>query len=395
MNKRSTRIIISLLFLVTLGQFAVDLYLPSLPHMANALNASPSMVKLTVALYLLGLAPSQLIYGPCSDTFGRKPTLYFGFFLFLSASLGAAFAPNIGTLIGLRVAQGFGSGAFLTGVRAILRDSFKGKAMARVSSFVALFWVLTPVMAPVFGGYLQQYFGWRASFVAMFIYALIILGVILFLLPETKTEHQPLQVSTVWQNYKHVFSSKVFLAFSFMSSLSYSFFISFATASPFIMQNKLGLSPVQFGWALLVVALGTGVGALTNTFLLKHFSLVNLLRAGVILMVGASFAFVIFAFTGTINLVTFLAPPAIVSIGGGIVFPNCTAGAMTPFRVMAGLAGAAFGFIQMINSSIASFLISRMQIASSRPLSLQLFIITILMAALFWLIVRRHFVEEE
>lgn len=256
--------IIAVLFLmITLGQFGIDLYLPSIPLIASNLNSTLSTIQLTIPLYLLGFGISQLFYGPMGDVLGRKPVLYFGLSVFLLGSLGCLFSNHALLILFFRTIQGLGIGAAIVKVRAIVRDAFQGKQMARVSAWLVIVWSVTPIVAPVLGGYIQSYLGWRANFAAMFLYALLTGFLIILFLPETLDKHKRIKstlISTA-RVYKKIFFDRTFICFSLMSSLCFSYFISYATVSPSLFQIELGLTPVTYGWMLFIIACGAAGGS--------------------------------------------------------------------------------------------------------------------------------------
>ncbi len=390
------KIILFLVMMVTLGQLGVDLYLPSMPHIAAELDSSISLIKLTIPLYLLGFGISQLFYGPIADALGRKPVLNIGLTIFLAGSLGCLFSSNGVMLILFRILQGLGIGAAIVNVRAITRDAFHGKQMAKVSAWIVMVWAVTPIVAPVFGGYIQTYLGWRANFVTMFLYAGAIWSLTLLSLPETLDEEhiKPLHLFSILRLYKLIFTDKVFLSFSLMSSFCYGYFVSYATASPFLFQTQLGLTPVQYGWVILIIACGTAIGSIICSRIVAHLKIIQIILGGSILMVLATAAMTFLAWIGIFNIPALLIPPFFGSIGGGLIFPNCTTGAMTPYKSNAGVAGASFGFVQMFNSFIFGLIISRLPTKNALPLSLELLAISFLLFILFMVYVRPHFKEE-
>ncbi len=390
------RIAIVLFMMVTLGQFGVDLYLPSMPHIATDLHSSISSIKLTIPLYLLGFGLSQLFYGPISDATGRKPTLHFGLVLFLISSLGVLFSTNSLMLIVFRTFQGLGIGAAIVNVRAVMRDTFHGKQMAKVSAWIVMIWSVTPIVAPVLGGYIQSHLGWRANFSAMFFYAALVWLFIFLLLPETldKNHRKPFHVSGMLKTYKKIFTDKVFLSFSVISALCYGYFISYATASPFLFQTQLGLTPVQYGWAILAIACGTAIGSIVCYRIVSYVKITQLILIGSCLMLISSCILFFLSLGGIFNVVSLLVPPLIATLGGGMVFPNCTTGAMTHYKKNAGVAGASLGFVQMFISFIFSMIISNLPTKNAFPLSIELLIISILIFFLFRFYIQPHFLEE-
>lgn len=397
LSSEKKTILLLLVLMVTLGQLGVDLYLPSMPYIAKGLQSSISSIKLTVPLYLLGFGVSQLFYGPIADSIGRKPTLHFGLLIFLIGSIGCFLSESSLILILFRTLQGLGIGAAIINVRAIMRDAFHGKQMAKVSAWIAMVWAVTPVVAPVIGGYIQTYLSWRANFAVMFVYAGMV-GTLTFLfLPETsdKTHRKPLHLISILKLYKKIFTHRVFLSFSLMSSFCYGYFISFATASPFLFQTQLGLSPIEYGWTLLAIAFGTALGSITCSKLVSQLKITRVTFIGSLLMLVATAIMFILACMGQFTVLTILIPPFFGSLGVGIILPNCTTGAMTPYKANAGIAGAAFGFVQMFNSFVFSTIISHLPTKNAFPLSLELLVISLLIFLLFIFFIRPHFQEEE
>ena len=382
--------------MVILGQFGVDLYLPSMPYIATSLHSAVYSIKLTIPFYLLGFGVSQLIYGPISDAKGRKPVLHFGIVLFLISSLGALLSPNVHTLLFFRSLQGLGIGAAIVNVRAVMRDAFQGKQMAKASAWIVMVWSVTPIIAPVFGGYIQTYLGWRANFSTMFFYAALVWILIFLLLPETldKKHTQKLQFFSIWETYKKMFTDKVFLSFSLMSALCYGYFISYATASPFLFQTQLGLSPVEYGWAILAIACGTAIGSVICGKIVSFIKITHIILIGSSLMLLSTLFLFFLSLAGIFNFFTLLIPPLFATLGGGLVFPNCTTGAMTHYKTNAGIAGATLGFIQMLLSFGFSMIISRLPTNNALPLSIELLVISSLILLLFLFYIHPHFQEE-
>jgi len=239
-----------------MGVFASDMYVPSLPAIADAFSVSSRWVELTVAWYLFALAGSQLIYGPVSDKFGRRHILLFGLAVMVFGSLLCALAGSITGLIAARFIQGLGAGACLALARAITRDSFSGSDLAYVGSIFSLFAGFIPCVAPVLGGYFQHYLGWQSVFAFLALYSFVVWWLVYKGLPET---HQPqsehsLRISKVLANYAMLLRSRAFMGHVLSAAMAVSGILVYYTMSPFLLQNVLGLSPVAYGWLVLVVA---------------------------------------------------------------------------------------------------------------------------------------------
>ena len=187
--KQLKSIFFILILTSTLGQFFSDLYLPSIPAISKSLKTSTELTQLTVSIYLLGYSISSLMYGPISDTFGRKKPLLLGLILCLIGSFICMMSTDISILISGRLIQGIGGGAGMTITSAIIRDCCEGKKMAKFGSYLTMANMVVIIAAPVLGGYFQIFFGWNASFQFLFVYSFIILILVGLFLPETKDEN--------------------------------------------------------------------------------------------------------------------------------------------------------------------------------------------------------------
>lgn len=217
--KFNSNINIWLLFLIiAVSQFGFSLFLPSLPEISIKLDAPITITELTVVYYMIGLLISQLIYGPLSDFYGRKKIMLSGMSIFIPGAALATFSWNINLLLIARLVQGLGIGAATTIGRAILRDRFQGDEYIKSASKLASFTAVTPVIAPIFGGFIQSWLGWRWNFALLFIFALIIFSFWYFLFNETNKQRNktPISISLVIKNYPIIFKSPIFLKMQFV-----------------------------------------------------------------------------------------------------------------------------------------------------------------------------------
>src|SRR6516165_6774850 len=172
-------------FLTALGPLSMDMYLPSLPDIGRTLQVPVLQVQLTISSYLFGFAVGQIFYGPVSDRLGRRPVLLTALVLYALATVGCAAARSIDALIGLRFLQALGGAGAIVLARAVVRDLYSGVRAGRELSLMGAITGVAPIVAPVIGGGLQTFFGWRAIFVLLVICALVIGATAARLLPET------------------------------------------------------------------------------------------------------------------------------------------------------------------------------------------------------------------
>ena len=247
---------------------AIDLYLPSLPSMAIALKAGHFAIQMTLTVYVIMVGLSQLIYGPSADRFGRKPMLLIGFAIFLVASIGCFFSTNSAELLVARAFQGLGMGCSFTIASAILGDCYEGTALARMTAFSSLIYSLSPLLAPVLGGYLDHWFGWQTNFAFLAFMAFVFLILIFWIIPETHRQPNPhaLEFRVIFKTYGNMLIHPVFLINTLLLTLTAGIVITFNVAGPFLLQNTFQVSVVHYGELLFVLGgaymLATGINGM-------------------------------------------------------------------------------------------------------------------------------------
>ncbi|MBX9740403.1 MAG: multidrug effflux MFS transporter [Beijerinckiaceae bacterium] len=361
---------VMLAFMTALGPLATDLYLPSLPHIGAELGAAPAAVQLTLSAYLIGFSAGQIFYGPISDAVGRKPVLLAAFGIFLLATVACAAAVSIDMLIAARVAQAFGGAGPIILARTMVRDLYEGPRAGRELSMMGSIMGVTPVIAPIFGGFLQVAFGWRASFVAMALAALGLVVIAALLLPETIRSKQTggLSPAAIWRSYAIVLRNPTYRVYVGLLALSYAGLFAFISASSFVMQGVYGLGEVAFGAAFAVCSASFVVGTLIGTRLVSRKGFDRTIAVGVLLLaVGGVGQFLgVILFPGV--LAALIAPEMLFFAGIGLVLPQAMAGAMSPFPDRAGAASSLAGFVQMVFASISGAVIGLFVNGSAMPL---------------------------
>lgn len=248
--------------LATIGPFSIDTYLPSFPAMADALGTTQSHVQQTLTAYLLPYALMMLFHGAVSDSFGRRPVILVGVAGYTLASIGCALAPNLGMLMLFRVLQGLLAGVGMVIGRAVIRDRFHGHQAQRLMAQVMMIFAIAPAVAPIIGGWLHTWFGWRANF-----WFLAFLGIVLFLaclryLPETHPPHarHSFTPRPLFAAYRHVGANGRFLLLGGAAAISFAGFFLYVLSAPAFVYEYLQLNEHQFAWLFLpgVVGMMTG-----------------------------------------------------------------------------------------------------------------------------------------
>jgi DHA1 family bicyclomycin/chloramphenicol resistance-like MFS transporter len=338
-----------LALLTSLGPLSTDMYLPSLPAIGRFFSASTSSVQLTLSLFLAGFAAGQIIYGPLSDAWGRKPVLTGGLLAFLIATLGCALAPSMDLLIAARFAQAVGACAAVVLARAIVRDLYEASDAARMLSMMGALMGLVPAIGPVLGGVLETQFGWRASFVLSAVLAFLLILSVALLLPETLAADRRGRVSFARMrgDFALLVKSPVFRRYAGAVCLAYGGLFAFISGSSFVLQQHYGLTELQFGLSFALCVGGYIAGTLLAIRYSTSHGISALLFAGTIALAVGGVSMVILMSSAAPQVWHVLLPMVIYMVGVGLALPQSTAGAITPFPLAAGTASSLMGFCQM------------------------------------------------
>lgn len=251
------------------GPFAIDMYLPALPTIGQALGATPGAVQASLIVFFVALGLGQVIYGPVSDMVGRKPPLYFGLVLFGAGSIGCALAPSVEALIALRFVQGLGACAGMVVPRAVVRDLHTGNDAARLMSMLMLVFSVSPILAPLAGSLLIEVAGWRAVFWAVTVAAVVAMGLLFTSLPETRApaERARSSVRGALRAYGVLLRDTHFLGLSLIGGFGVASFFAYLANSSFVLIDHYGLTPRQYSIAFAANAASfIGVSQLTARF---------------------------------------------------------------------------------------------------------------------------------
>lgn len=342
------QVIILVILLITIGQ-CVDIYLPSMPAMQIALNASSVLIQLTITISMATFGGILLIYGPLSDYFGRRVVVLTGIPIFLIGSIICIFSQNIQILLIGRAIQGLGIGCAGAVAPATLRDIFSGTKLTEAISYVSMAYAIVPVAAPVLGGYLQHFFNWRAAFIVLFFYAFTVFCIYLKYFPETNRQikQNKLGIMTIAKKYGDIAKDRRYLGFLLCFLLIFSGEIVYAINSPFIYQNKLGITPITNGWLIMSVVCGFLIGTVFTMRACKFIKNEIILVFGLLLATSAAIFMFMTLFFGKLCITNVLLPMVIYMVGAGLVYPSAIAGCMLAEADRAGMASALMSAAQI------------------------------------------------
>lgn len=351
--------LIIITLLAVMGLMGTDLFAPSLPAIAKHFHQSIGHTQLTITLFLLGFSMSQLFYGPLSDRFGRKPILVFGTSIFTIGSIICLYAFSFQSLCFGRIVQGVGVGASLSLARVILRDLYHGKTLALRSSQVALFISLTPAVAPFLGGILQKFFSFRANFIFMLCYGIILLVLLLGFFKESITQKESaFSLKNTFIHYKKILSHGMFMRHVIIAGIAFSVIILCANILPFIIQGELKLSPMDNGVILLIAALGVSIGAFISGKVLAYTTPEKLVGIGLTFFAMGGVLLCADKMLFGTSLFVLMPLIFIITIACGFLFPNALSIAFSSINEKIGTAGAIYGAVQISISTIVNLLLN-------------------------------------
>lgn len=369
-DPRSFTVSVLLTALVAFGPLSTDLYLPALPTLVSVFDSDIATVQLTLSVFLIGFAVSQLIYGPVSDRFGRRPVMIGGVALFVVASIACLFAETIGELIAARFFQALGACCGPVLGRAVVRDVHGREQAAKMLAYMAMAMALAPAIGPMIGGHLTVVFGWRASFAILLGFGVVVLAGVIFLLPETNAhpDRDALKPLRLAGNYARLLTDRGYVGHVLCVACVYSGIFAFLSGSAFVFIDRIGLSPAQYGMSFGVIVVGYMIGTFAAGRLTTRIGIRRLIVAGTGLAVLGGTTGAGLALADIVTVWAILAPVFVFMIGAGLSMPNAMAGALAPFPAMAGLASALLGFVQMGVGAGVGILVGHLHDGTARPM---------------------------
>jgi DHA1 family bicyclomycin/chloramphenicol resistance-like MFS transporter len=350
MSDRILRPALVLGLLSSIGPFAIDMYLPAMPQIGEALGTSVQGMQGTIVAYFIAFGLAQLVYGPWADRSGRKPPLYAGIAVFLVGSVVCTLAPTVEWLLVGRAIQGLGGAALMVVPRAIIRDLYTGPAATRLMAAVMMVISVSPMLAPLAGSGLMAIFGWRAIFGALVVAALASLTILALFQPETlhDKDRQPFNLAAMRRGAAVLFTDPLFMGLTFLGGFGMASFFVFIASASFVYTGTFGLSPTGFSLAFAVNAIGFfGASQVAGPLGMRH--------GAPKVMAWASLGFAVFtvalfalALAGVVNLWLCMAGLFFANACLGLIIPTAMVMALDEHGDIAGLASSLGGTLQML-----------------------------------------------
>ena len=345
LDKTSPPHLSTLILLSGIGALAMNMFLPSLPAMAEYFGTEYAVMQLSVPLYLLFSAGLQLIIGPVSDNLGRRNVLLWGLVIYMVATLGCIYAPTTGVFLMFRCAQAIVAVTMVLS-RAIVRDMFTQDKAASMIGYVTMGMALVPMISPAVGGLLDQAFGWQATFWAMFAVGGIVFAQVWFDLGETSVRSGK-TMRQQFREYPELLKSPRFWGYSMAAACCSGAFFAYLGGAPFVGSEVFGMEPAELGLYFGAPAVGYFVGNFITARMATTWGVNTLVLCGCLAnALGGSVSLLIFL-AGYGSPVTFFGMMTLVGLGNGLCIPNATAGLLSVRPHLAGTASGLGGAVMI------------------------------------------------
>ncbi len=381
-----------LMAMTAIGPATLNILVPALPGLVTELGSDTGTVQLMLSLYLLSLATAQLLLGPLSDRFGRRPVVLAGLALNVAASLAAIASSSIGALIATRIVQAVGASTGIVIGRAIIRDLYERDRAAAMIGLVTTAMVIAPMISPLIGGILDTAFGWEAIF--LFIAALsgAVLLWAVFVLPETRPANVAHTPGMLIQEWRALIGNAKFHGYVLCGALGSAPFFTFLGGGPHVVVTLMGRTSAEYGVWFAVTSLGYMSGNFTAARLSQRFGVDAMIMAGIVFeLIGGGLTAVLVAALPEAGPVIIFLPHLVIGYGNGLLLPNAIAGAISVRPQAAGAASGMTGFAQMAIGAAASQVVSIALAGgtSAMPMAWMMVIVVVATGVAYRALVRR------
>jgi len=345
LDRRSPPHIVTLVAIAGLSALTMNIFLPSLPSMAKDLGVSYGTIQILISGYIAVTALIQIVIGPLSDRFGRRPTVIGSLVILLLATLVCMVATDIYTLVAARMLQT----AVVTGIvlsRAIVRDMVPMEEAASMIGYVTMGMTIVPMIGPTIGGVLGDAFGWRANFVALFILAALVLALVAADLGETN-HNRSASFSAQFKAWPGLLASPQFWGYTAVVTFTSGAFFAFLGGAPFVGATLMEMSPSTLGLQFIFIAAGYMVGNYLSGRYARRFGTFAMMLAGTIMLIAGTLLPILFLLAGASSALAFFGPQVIVGFGNGLTLPSANAGVVSVKPHLAGSASGLSGAIAM------------------------------------------------
>ncbi|WP_259431028.1 MFS transporter [Coxiella burnetii] len=387
-NRQKTFFGVLVCLIIPLSGMSTDIYLPSLPAIAQHFQTGKSLSQVTVTSFVLALALSQLIAGPVSDAMGRKILILTALFVQFLAIVAIIYSPTIQWMIGLRFLQGLGAAFMMVPVRAINMDVLSGHALKKQLNYNTISFAIGPIIAPFIGGYLQHHFGWQSNFYFLLIYIIIVSGLVLLFYRETLSFRHSFSIRHLWKNYDIILRNFYFLLLGIFLGTLWGYVAIFNITAPLLVQTVLQRSAITYGHIALIMGVALFLGNIINR--LSFYMDKKIKIQGALWSISLlTLIMLILSGRGHLSLTLLTIPTFFIIFFSGIIIPILMGEAMIFFPELAASANACFFTLIWLTFSLFTYLATWIKIHSLFPLAMAYLCINLFCLIAYYGFIRR------
>lgn len=370
----------------------IDGILPAMPAIAAAFGVAPEEAQITLSLFMVGIAVGQLVHGPLSDRFGRKPAILAGLLLNVAATLGCALSTSIEALMAFRFLHGFAAATGWIVSRAVIRDLHERSEAAWKTSVMMFFHAFAPLITPILGAFLMSRFGWYAMFLFIAAYnaCVVVLYAVFFRETISEKQRDALRFGPMLRNIGKVAASLPFWGYAACSAAAYGVLFSFLGASSYVIITGFGETETAYGTMFAVCMFGSMSGTFIGARLVERWGADLLLRLGMTLTMAGGIVMTALAWAEIHHALAVFGPMFFCLMAFALIFPQSVAGALQPFPHIAGAASSFIGFVQQLVGAATGATVAALSDNTQTAIAQGILVWSVFGLCVYWLVVRRH-----
>lgn len=370
---------LTLLGMVALTAISTDLYLSGIPQIVADFSASAAEGQLTLGVFLIGVAVGQLIYGPLSDFYGRKPVLRIGLIIYLLSTLACAFSMSMDQLLIARLCQALAAASGPVLARAIVSDLYSPRDAGKMLAMLTAYMAIIPAIAPIFGSWLLYWFDWRMQFGLLSCFGvLVLMGASSLVESKPRVAGATISYKKIGQQFSLALRHSVFMSYAMMGAAQIGAMFAWISIASFVIIEQFSVAPENFGYAFAIVVCGFFCGGYISSKTIHRFGPMPIIVAGLACSFLSALLMLVLAIAALDNLPLVLLSAFGVFFSGGMVLSNAQMGAITVFPDSTGQSSSIFGFLQSALAALSGILVGQFYNNTMMPLAISMGVMTLI-----------------